>query len=469
MAQNKTIIYSLFILLFISSCSSTNQLSTLKPEPDDATPLTYQSTPSFINLPITVQIKDIENQTNTHLKGLIYEDNDITDDDIEMKVWKTASIQMRNVSKNSNGKLETVLPLKALIKYRIGTERLGLKMYDVREFNLTGTVILNSDVALNNWKLRTKTEIKSLVWTESPTMTVFGKNMPITYLANPAISLFKSDITTSIDSAIEKAMDFKPNVLAALEQICTPFLMNEDYESWLRIAPTEIYSTEASIKKDAFMLEMGVKCTMETIIGKQPESKFNAANIAIKPVSKIPKQVNASIAAISTYSAASKIMSKNFVGQEFGSGGKKVLVKNVQLWHKNGKMIIALDLSGSINGAIYLSGFPQYNSATKELYFDQLDYVLDTKNKLTRTANWLMQGYILKKIQESCRYSIAPNLEEGKQTMLTYLNNYSPMKGVFVNGKLNEITFDKLKLTNQAIIAFLKINGTVNISVDGLE
>ena len=80
MAQNKTIIYSLFILLFISSCSSTNQLSTLKPEPDDATPLTYQSTPSFINLPITVQIKDIENQTNTHLKGLIYEDNDITQD-----------------------------------------------------------------------------------------------------------------------------------------------------------------------------------------------------------------------------------------------------------------------------------------------------------------------------------------------------------------------------------------------------
>lgn len=457
------------ILQLITSCSTTQKLATLKPEPDDATPITYESTPSFINLPITVKIKDIENQTNNYLNGLIYEDNDITDDDIEMKIWKTAPIQIQNISKNSNARLETIFPLKATIKYRIGTEQLGIKMYNVREFNLNGILTLNSDVALKNWILKTKTEIKSLVWSDSPTMTVFGKNMPITYLANPAISLFKTKIENSIDKAIEKSMDFKPNVMAALEQICTPFLMNEDYESWLRISPTEIYSTEATVKKDAFMLEMGMKCTLETIIGKQPESKFNASTIALKPVTKIPKSVSASIAAISSYSDASKIMTKNFAGQEFGSGNKKVIVKNVSIWHKNGKMIIALEMSGTINGSIYLSGFPQYNSQTQELYFDQLDYVLDTKNKLMRTANWLLSGYVLKSIQQSCRYSIAPNLEEGKQTLMTYLNNYSPMKGVFVNGKLNEITFDKVELNNQAIIAFLKINGTLNVSVDGLD
>lgn len=469
MGAPKKVLFLFLLCLLVASCGSTQKLDTLKPEPDNATPLTYESVPSFINLPITVKLKDIENQTNGYLNGLIYEDNEITDDDIEMKIWKTNTIQIHNISKNSSGKLETILPIKATIKYRLGTEQLGIKMYTIREFNLNGILTLHSTVALKNWQLKTNTEIKSLVWNETPTMIVFGKNMPITYLANPAISLFKWNIEKSIDEAIEKSMDFKPNVLAALEQICTPFLMNEDYESWLRIAPTEIYSTEATIKNEAFMLEMGMKCTMETIIGKKPESKFNASAIQLKPVTKIPKAVTASIAAISSYSDASKIMTKNFAGQEFGTGSKKVTVKNVAIWHKNGKMIIALDLIGSVNGSIYLSGFPQYNSETKELYFDQLDYVLDTKNKLTRTANWLMSGYILKSIQQNCRYSIAPNLEEGKQTMMTYLNNYSPMKGVYINGKLNDIVFDKVKLTNQAIIAFLKIDGTLNVAVDGLE
>ena len=183
----------------------------------------------------------------------------------------------------------------------------------------------------------------------------------------------------------------------------------------------------------------------------------------------MPDRITANIVAVSTYQDASKIITKNFAGQEFGSDSKKVKVQNVNLWHKDGKMIIALDLLGSLNGTIYLSGFPQYNDQTKEVFFDKLDYAIDTKSKLLRTANWLASGYVLRKIQESCRYSIKPNLDEGKQNMLQYLKNYSPMPGVFVNGNIDDIQFQKIQLTNKAIIAFLKINGAVNVSVDGLK
>jgi hypothetical protein len=36
-------------------------------------------------------------------------------------------------------------------------------------------------------EIKTKTELKSLEWNESPTMTVMGKNIPVTYLINPAV------------------------------------------------------------------------------------------------------------------------------------------------------------------------------------------------------------------------------------------------------------------------------------------
>lgn len=459
-----------FLIVFlISSCSTSNKIAALKPEPDNASPLIYDNTPSFVNLPISVKLKDVENQTNALLNGLIYEDNNIEDDNIEMKIWKLAPITIENDKESVDGKIKTVLPLKALVKYRIGTKKLGVELYNTKEFNLNGVVTLMSDVSLTNWKLNTKTELKSLDWNESPTMVVFGKNVPVTYLMTPAIKIFKSKIEKSIDAAIEKSMDFKPNVLAALEKICTPFQMSEAFQSWLRIVPIEIYSTNAKLKNDTFLMEMGMKCTMETLIGNKPESKFDATKITLKPVAKIPNQITANIAAVSTYTEASKIMTKNFAGQEFGSGNKKVKVQKVDIWHQKGKMVIALDVLGTVNGTIYLTGFPQYNEQTKEVYFDQLDYALDTKNKLMRTANWLAQGLILRKIQESCRYSIVSNLEEGKQNMMAYLKNYSPMPGVFVNGKMDDIQFQKIQLTNKAIIAFIKINGTVKVAVDGLK
>ncbi|NRS87293.1 hypothetical protein HNQ02_000193 [Flavobacterium sp. 7E] len=459
---------SLLCLLAIS-CSTTQKIDTLKPEPDDATPLVYENKTSFINIPISVKLKDIENQTNALLNGLIYEDNDITDDDIEMKIWKLAPITIQNENASSGERIKTILPLKATVKYRIGTKTLGVSLYNTQEFNLNGVITLSSDVALNNWKLITKTQLKSLEWNESPTMVVFGKNVPVTYLMNPAVQIFKSKLEKSIDSAIEKSMDFKPNVLAALEKVCMPFQMNEAYESWLRIVPVEIYSTAAKLKNDSFLLQMGMKCTMETLIGQKPESKFDANKIVLKPVIKIPNQITANIVAVSTYQDASKIIRKNFSGQEFESGSKKVKVQDVAIWHKDGKMVIALEMTGSVNGKIYLAGYPQYDNKTREIYFDHFDYVLDTKSKLMRTANWLAQGIVLRKIQESCRYSIQANLDEGKETMMTYLKNYSPIPGVYVNGKMDDIEFDKIQLTKNAIIAFIKVNGQINIAVDGLK
>ena len=473
MLKSFSILLAILHIILLSGCSTSQKITTLKPEPDDAIPLVYENIPSFINLPISIKLKDIENQTNLILNGLIYEDNNIEDDDIEMKVWKQAPITITNDkgsrSFGAGEKIKTVLPLKVIVKYRIGTKKMGIELYDTREFNLDGVVTLISDTGLINWKLNTKTELKSLDWNESPTMTIFGKNVPVTYLINPGIKLFKSKIEKKIDDAIAKAMDFKPNVLSALEKICTPFQMNEEYQSWLRIVPIEIYSTTAKLKNDTFLLDMGMKCTMETLIGKKPESKFDKNKIALKPVIKIPEEITANIVAVSPYEEASKIMTKNFSGQQFGSGSKKVKVQNVAIWHKNGKMIIALDVLGSVNGTIYLAGLPQYNDKTKEVFFDKLDYALDTKNKLMRTANWLAQGLVLRKIQQNCRYSIKPNLDEGKQSMMHYLKNYSPMPGVIINGKMEDIQFQKIELTNQAIIAFIKVKGTVNVSVDGLK
>lgn len=450
-------------------CSTSQKINTLKPEADDATPLVYENNPSFISLPISVKLKDIENKTNSLLNGLIYEDNNIEDDNIEIKIWKLAPITIQNDNGTSGEKIETVLPLKAIVKYRVGTKTMGVELYNTREFNLNGVVTLTSEAALNNWQLKTKTELKSLDWNEAPTMSVFGKSIPVTYLINPGIKLFKSKIEKKIDEAITKSMDFRPNVLSALKEICVPFKMNEDYESWLRIVPIEIYSTAAKLKGDSFELQMGMKCSMETLIGSQPESKFDANKITLKPVTKIPNQIKANIVAVSSYHDASKIMTKNFSGQEFGSGTKKVKVRNVSIWHKDGKMVIALEVMGSVSGTIYLSGFPQYNDESREIYFDELEYILDTKDKLMRTANWLAQGVVLRKIQENCRYSIQSNLNDGKQTMMGYMQNYSPMPGVFVNGKMEDIQFKKIQLTNNAIIAFIAVKGEINISIDGLK
>lgn len=449
----------------LTGCASTQKINALRPEPDDASPLMIAPSISFVSLPVSIGLKDIENQTNKYLNGLIYEDTNIKDDDIEMKVWKLAPIRLTN----HDGKIRTVLPLKAHVKYRIGTSTLGVDMYSVREFNLSGNISLLSSISMHNWQLRTRTTFEKITWNESPTTTVLGKSVPITYAIDPAISYFKKQIEKSVDDAIAQNMNFQPNVLDALAQISHPMKMNDAYETWFRIVPIELYATSAKLEKQQLSMDMGLKCAMETYIGRAPKSGFNRAEVQLKAVSKIPDQCTANVVAVSLYSDASRLISQNFGGMEFGSGGNKVTVNKVDVWHKAGKMVVALDLSGSVTGKVYLTGVPKFDRGKQEIYLDQVDYVLDTKNRLLRTANWLASGVVLKKIQEACRYSVRENISDAGRQMAQYLDNYTPMPGVFVNGNLGDITVGRIELSNQAILVILAVQGKINVTIDGLN
>lgn len=455
--------FSLIGFLF-NSCSSSQKIELMKPEPDEALPIKYPITSSYISFPVNLSIKDIETQTNKSLNGLIYEDSNLEDDKTQMKIWKSAPIQISE----ENNKLKTIVPLKIWAKVKYGTDALGMNLFDIREFNLNGTVTLLSDVKMNNWKVTTTTSLENIDWQESPTITIAGKQVYITYLVNPTIKIFKSKIERKIDESLDKTLDFKSNMLDLMQKVSDPIEMSQTYQSWLKVTPQELYTTEAQLKSNAVNLTIGLKCLMESSIGLKPKSNFDKNKIVLKTTSNLPDRVVANITAVSTYQDASRIMTQNFKGQVFGTGKRKVTVQNVQIWHKQGKMIIALDMTGSLNGRIYLSGFPQFDTEKKELYFDELDYALETKSRLMKTANWLFQGMVLTKIKESCRYSIQPNLDEGKKTMLHYLNNYSPVTGVFVNGKMNDITFEKVQLTNSSIVAFLNITGNIKVNVNGL-
>lgn len=453
----------LLLILVVSSCAPTNKLVALKPEPSKNVAMAYNTTTSFVSMPLEISLKEIESQLNKSLSGLIYEDLVLEDDKTEMKIWKTAPIKLIE----KEGKIESVLPLKIWAKFKYGTDFMGLN--DTREIELNGTITLLSDVKLSNWKMNTTSSIVSFDWSESPTILVAGRKVPITYIINPTLSIFKSKMAKKIDDAIEKSCDFKPYVLNVLQTMSTPFQTSVEFETWFKLNPIEVYVTDAAVQKSKISMDLGLKCTMQTMVGQQPSTSFNKDAVSFKPVTKVPEKTTASIAAISTYESASRIITKNFQGKEFASGSRKIVVQKVDLWAKDGRMIIALDMTGSLNGTIYLSGIPNYNTITKEIYFEQMDYVLNTKGILTKTANWLLQGVILKKIQENCRYSIKENLEEGKKRLAPYLNNYSPMKGVFVNGNLNDFEFEKVELTNDAIIAFITTSGKMNVKIDGME
>lgn len=456
---------SFALLALLSACSTSSKIAALKPEASYGSEVVYDKQISYANIPLEIEVADLQNQTNKYLNGLIYEDNVLEDDQIMLKVSKEAPILIRE----NNGRLEMDLPLKIWTKVRYGIEKFSFSVYDTREVNLNGVFKLSSSASIQNWKLITQTQIRDIDWVESPTLSVAGKKVPITYLLNPVMAAFKSKLAKKVDEAIAKSLDIKPYVLNALEQLSKPIQVNEEYKVWLGMQPLALYASPTVVANKKISFNMGMKAYLETSINAQPTLKFDKNQLALLPNNQPNTDFKASVANVITYPNAAAMMQKNFAGQEFASGSRKVTVNKIDLWGKANKLIVALNMSGSVNGDFYLSGVPKYDATKKEIFLDSIDFVLDSKNKLLKAGDWLVHGLIAKKIQENCRFSIADQLNNGQKTMATYLSNYQPVKGVKVSGAMTNMTPDQIILTPQAMIAMVTASGKLAIKIDGLE
>lgn len=97
-----TSIILFFIVLFLLiSCGTTKKIEALKPTPTENKPMVYKNKTSFIPLPVEVTLADVQKQINKNLKGLIYEDDNIDDDKVKMKIWKTDAIQLVEKTESS--------------------------------------------------------------------------------------------------------------------------------------------------------------------------------------------------------------------------------------------------------------------------------------------------------------------------------------------------------------------------------
>ena len=71
MKKNLLVVASITLYFLLFSCSSTSKIASLKPEPSQNVPMAFKNTTSFVSMPMEISLKEIENQLNKSLSGLI--------------------------------------------------------------------------------------------------------------------------------------------------------------------------------------------------------------------------------------------------------------------------------------------------------------------------------------------------------------------------------------------------------------
>lgn len=422
--------------------------------------LELEPEPSTIQIKIRLHREELVKSINDQLKGPLYEDNNLKDDGMMIKATKRNNISL-NID---NQKITYKVPLDLWIKK------------DLAITDVEGEGSLSLDFTTNysinpDWSLKTKTELSGFQWLREPIIKLGFANLPITPIANLVLNQTKGDLSKSIDDEVKNMFDLKKEMAAVWQQISEPYLMSEEYNTWLLFNPESMGMT--ALKSYGSIVEATAVIVSKpyVVVGEKPEvpKAKKMPDFQLINLTEGGDDFNLSLNTEVSFKEAERISKQNMVGETFSSGKKSVKVEDMEIYGQGNKLVVNTKLSGSYNGNIYFIGKPVFNEKKNKIEMQNVEFDFSSQKALMKSASWLFKGTLKKKIQESLDFYLQYNLDDSKAMVQQQLKNYPIANGIILNGLLDDISVSHVYVTTDAIKVRVGLKGKLNVDVKGLR
>lgn len=419
-------------------------------------------TPSTISIPLKIKMKELKELINKQLEeGSFVETNgeQTGDKRLGVIIKKAADIDLEVFS----NRIRYRVPLDLDIAYDLSLTTAKAK--GQLELDFSSSFRIDSA-----WNLVTETQLSSHRWLNEPKLNLGIVSLPISSISNYVIRRSQAMIEQGIDDAVAQELNLASYVTDAWNQLQKPILASEEYQAWLQINPTDLRMTPLQTSDEEIAATITLEALPRIVFGPTAPSALPAIfppfRYDDRPAAE--KNFQLDIGSLVTYTEAERLAGESVLNETFESGGRSLTVNDIKLFGNNGKLIIELATTGSYNGKIYLSGIPEYDNRQNRLEIKQLDFTLETKSFLTKTASWLFKSTLKRKIQDNLNEVVTENLDSMRLQIEEQLSNQELAPGINLKGELDQLALGSTFLTPEGIEIVVSITGDLNLDVSGL-
>lgn len=451
----KHLLPALALLVFlISSCKVTKPV-----RPMEEYEQLFREQVSIINIPIDVPVRDLEAVLNKQLSGILYEDNNLRDGDKMMvRATKHDDILLGLDSQAITYRI----PLDLWIKYDLGISKVEATGQIALDFK-TGFGV-NSD-----WRISTTTQLQGHEWKKKPRVKMGFVELPVGFIADLVLRNSTEQISKAIDELVTEQFDLRKTVDEAWKEMFQPALVSEAYNTWLTVNPQYIGMSPIATENGRISTTIYVEGKPSVKIGERPDPKYiqplPPLRISQVEAEDFTLHINAEVA----YDEAERLAKEQLLGETFSYGRRSVTIQDLEFFGKGSSLVINTTLSGTYNGSIYLTGRPVFDPKKNTIDIEDLEYTLDTKNYLFKSAGWLMKSTIKNKIAENLNFLLDYNMKDMQDQFQEQLQEYELATGVVLNGNLAAIDLRNAYLTVNGMVVDIALKGNVNVRVKGLN
>jgi Domain of unknown function (DUF4403) len=429
--------------------------------------IVLEKKPSTLSIPFDISIDDIQNQINAGLPDLIYDDKSFEDnnaDELKVKVWRKGNLIFTKVV---NDVLTYEVPLKIWAQKRISV--LGMSQSPATEFEIK--LKFSSKFSISpDYKIITISNPEGFVWLTKPVLKTGYVEIPISPIIGKLIENKQGQFAKQIDDAIQQNFSLKPYMVEAWNMAQKPFLASQEYNTWVKIDPVEVFMTPLKAVGKSLKSALGLKIIVETLVGTPNLANPTLKSIPnLKFVNTIPDNFEVALYNVITYEEATRISKSMFVGQkyEFKNGKYVIEITDLAVYGNLNKLVLKTTTKGSFKGTIFITGIPKYDPTRKQVVLTATQIDIKTKNFLHKAASWLLEGVMESKIEKEFGLPVDEIIGFAKESVTQTINSEFS-KGVRMKGEILEIKPDEVMVAENGIVATVNAKAKVELIVKGM-
>lgn len=251
-------------------------------------------------------------------------------------------------------------------------------------------------------------------------------------------------LSDQISQKINELFPLKSQVAGVWNMAQKPVLLDKNYNAWLKLTPGEVMLYPLYAQNNSVKLSVGISTFAELVVGPEPAGQSPLALPDLKLVNSFDKTFRVALNTDLFYKDLRAIATPLLLNKPFDSDGKRIIIKDFDLYGNGDKLVVKLQTEGSLDGTFYLTAKPAFDAQTNIFSLVDVDFDMQTQSLLLKSGDWLLHGAIRGMIQEKLNMNLTEQLEKSRQMAGKALERMQLTENVLLKGDIKTLRFNDM-------------------------
>jgi hypothetical protein len=250
-----------------------------------------------------------------------------------------------------------------------------------------------------NWRLASKVKFTDYQWITKPEIRLLGKEISLTNFAQKILEKHRTSIEKAIDSAVYKDLRLDETVNPIWQDIQKPLLINEQFGLWLIPKPISVAASPITGNTKVITTHLRIAFETQTALKPKEPTRPKVPLPQLQKRDTVSQTSELHVISFIPYADINRMLARTFAKEPQKVALGMLTIKKASVYGGQHALLVKAEVSGLIDGILYLRGRPAFDTTTNTLHIQNLDFDSTTDNALSKISNSIVHDGLRKVLE----------------------------------------------------------------------